>query len=315
MTMMVDKEIQQQTPGTPEQAVRPRRNRRLWVRLCEFLIEKAIILSGFTTIVIVLLIFIFLLRDALPVLKTVSLKSLLFGQSWYPNMDEYGFLPLILGSLLVTSGAVLIGVPIGVAAAIYIGEIASPRLREILKPTIEILAAIPSVVVGFLGLVLLAPFLQKLLDLPTGLTALTGAIMLAFMAMPTIISIAEDALHAVPQDYRAASLAMGATQWQTISKVVVPAARNGILAAVMLGVGRAIGETMTVLMVTGNAPVMPHSFLQSVRTMTATIAAEMGETVRDSDHYYSLFALGAVLFLMTFVINLIADLALQRSRR
>lgn len=212
----------------------------------------------------------------------------------------------------------LIGVPIGVATAIYIGEVAPPRLREILKPTVEVLAAIPSVVIGFIGLVVLAPFLQRWLHLDTGLTALTGAIMLGFMAMPTIISISEDALHAVPQDYKAAAYALGATKWQTIWRVLVPAARSGILAAVMLGVGRAIGETMTVLMVTGNAAVMPttlQSMLKPVRTLTATIAAEMGETDRYGTHYNALFMIGLVLFVMTFIINLIADTAIRRVRK
>lgn len=277
-------------------------------------IEKLIIASGGLTIIIVLLIFAFLLRDALPAFRAVKFTELIFGRNWYPLSGVFGMLPLILGSLFVTAGAVVIGIPIGIAAAVYIGEIASPRVREVLKPTIEILAAIPSVVIGFLGYVLLAPWIQHIFNLPTGLTALTGSIMLAFMAMPTIISISEDALSAVPQEYRAGSLALGATKWQTISRVVVPSAKSGILAAVMLGVGRAIGETMTVLMVTGNAAVIPHTLLQPVRTMTATIAAEMGETVQNSLHYHALFAVGAVLFLITFMINLIADLALHRSK-
>jgi phosphate transport system permease protein len=284
-------------------------------RFKEWLIERIIQVSGIITIITVVLIFIFLLRYACPTFKENSLSSLLLGRSWYPLSGTFGMLPLILGSFMVTIGAVVVGVPIGVGAAIYIGEIAPNRVREILKPTVEVLAAIPSVVIGFLGMVLLAPFLQNLLKLPTGLTALAGSIMLAFMAMPTIISISEDALHAVPQDYRAGSLAMGATKWQTISRVVVPAARSGILAACMLGIGRAIGETMTVLMVTGNAAVIPHTYLQPVRTMTATIAAEMGETAQGSSQFYSLFAVGLVLFLITFIINLVADLALQKSRR
>ena len=290
-----------------------RTKRRLNIR--EWAIEKLIVAGGAATIAIVLLIFVYLLKDALPVLKTESLGELLFGRDWYPLSGIFGMLPLIMGSLLVTAGAVVIGVPIGVAAAVYIGEIASPRIREILKPTVETLAAIPSIVVGFLGYMLLAPWLKQIFHLPTGLTALAGSIMLAFMAMPTIISISEDALNAVPKDYRASSLALGATQWQTIRRVVVPAARSGIIASVMLGIGRAIGETMTVLMVTGNAALIPHSFLQPVRTMTATIGLEMGETVRFSPHYHALFAVAAVLFLMTFAINLVADLALQRGRR
>jgi phosphate transport system permease protein len=295
-------------------------------RVVEFLIEKAIALCGIATILFVILIFVFLLRDALPVLKAAPLPAMLFGKDWYPTDVEdmglpaaecFGMLPLILGSLLVTVGAIVVGVPLGVAAAIYIGEVASPRVREILKPTVEVLAAIPSVVIGFIGLVLLAPFMQNAFHLNTGLTALTGAIMLAFMAMPTIISISEDALHAVPQDYKAAAYALGATKWQTIWRVLVPAARSGILAAIMLGVGRAIGETMTVLMVTGNAAVIPASWqalLGPVRTLTATIAAEMGETAHYSAHYNALFLIGAILFAITFVINLVADAAIRRVR-
>jgi phosphate transport system permease protein len=282
--------------------------------LKEKIIEKLIVVGGSITIVIVLLMFIYLLKDSIPIFAKYPIGKLIGGKEWYPLDDIFGMLPLILGSLLVTAGSVIFGVPIGVMAAIYIGEIAPIRVKEALKPTVETLAAIPSVVIGFLGLVLLAPWIKDLLNLPTGLTALTGAIMLAFMAMPTIISISEDALNAVPQDYRSGALALGATKWQTIYGVVLPAAKSGILAAVMLGIGRAIGETMTVLMVTGNAAVIPHSLLQPVRTMTATIAAEMGETVRYSMHYYSLFAVGIILFVMTFLINLIADIALHRKQ-
>lgn len=289
------------------------RNRRTSFR--EKAIEKLIIAGGSLTIIIVLLLFVFLLKDSLPTFLKFPINKLVLGKDWYPLDDIFGMLPLILGSLLVTSGAIVLAVPFGVMAAVYIGEIAHPRIREILKPTIETLAAIPSVVIGFLGMVLLAPWIRTFFHIPTGLTALAGSIMLALMAMPTIISISEDALNSVPQEYRSGSLALGATKWQTISKVVIPAAKSGILAAVMLGIGRAIGETMTVLMVTGNSAVIPHSFLQPVRTMTATIAAEMGETVRNSLHYHSLFALGAILFMMTFVINLIADIALHRKKR
>lgn len=277
-------------------------------------IEMFIMVGGSITIIVLVLMFILLIRDSLPVFAEYPIGELIGGKEWYPLDEIFGMLPLILGSLIVTAGAIVFGVPIGVMAAIYIGEIAHPRIKEILKPTVETLAAIPSVVIGFLGMVLLAPWIKNLLHLPTGLTALTGSLMLAFMAMPTIISISEDALNAVPQDYRSGALALGATKWQTIYGVVLPAARNGILAAVLLGIGRAIGETMTVLMVTGNAAVIPHSILQPVRTMTATIAAEMGETVRFSMHYHALFAVAVVLFVMTFIINLIADVALHRKR-
>jgi len=283
-------------------------------RLVEPLIEKFVALNGALAILFVVMIMAFLLRDGLPVFRSVSVSKFLFGRDWYPLSDQFGALPLILGSVAVTLGAIVIAVPIGVAAAVYLAEIAPVRVREILKPTVEVLAGIPSVVIGFIGMVILAPWVKGAFDLPTGMTALTGSIMLAFMAMPTIISISEDAIVAVPRDYPSGALALGATSWQAIIGVTVPAAKSGIIAAVMLGIGRAIGETMTVLMVTGNAAVIPHSLLQPVRTMTATIAAEMGEVAQGTPHYYSLFAIGLVLFLMTFLINLVADLALQRTR-
>ncbi|MDD3927097.1 MAG: phosphate ABC transporter permease subunit PstC [bacterium] len=279
--------------------------------------ERVIQASGLLTIVFIVLIFVFLLKDSLPLFKTHSLTALLTGRDWYPISDpaRFGLVPLLAGSLAVTLGSIVIAVPLGVAAAIYLAEVARPSIRESVKPVVEMLAAIPSVVFGFIGLLILAPYVKSLFDLPTGLTAMTGSIMLAFMALPTIISISEDAISAVPREYREASLALGATQWQTISRVMVPAALSGITAAVMLGIGRVIGETMTVLMVTGNAALIPHSITQPVRTMTATIAAEMGETVQYSEHYFALFSIGAVLFVITFAINFTADIVLHRFRR
>jgi len=206
-------------------------------------------------------------------------------------------------------------VPLGLAAAIYVAEIAPLWLRDILKSGIELLAAIPSIVLGFIGIVTLAPFLKTIFNLPSGLTALAGSIMLAFMAMPTIVSIIEDSIVSVPKNYKEGSLALGATRWQTIYRVTLPAASSGILAAIMLGIGRVVGETMAVLMITGNAAVMPTSFLQPVRTLTATIAAEMGEAVGGSGHYYALFAIGIVLFVISFIINLLADMFLHRKRK
>jgi phosphate transport system permease protein len=292
-----------------------RRKAGRWVAFKERAIEKTVQISGGTTIILVLLIFAFLLKDSLPSLKAASAGDMLLGTKWYPLSDVYGMVPLILGSVAVTFGAVLIGAPLGVAAAIYIGEVANPKAREILKPAVETLAAFPSVVVGFIGLALVVPWVKATFHLASGMTALTGSLMLAFMALPTIISISEDALQAVPKEFRAGSLALGASKLQTIFGVVVPAARRGMMAAVMLGVGRAIGETMTVLMVTGNAALIPHSLTQPVRTMTATIAAEMGELVHFSPHYHVLFAVGAVLFIMTFLVNLVADLFLHRGKR
>ncbi|MCK4977898.1 MAG: phosphate ABC transporter permease subunit PstC [Anaerolineales bacterium] len=272
---------------------------------------------GFSSIGIVILIFLFLLREGLPVLFEVPLGNFL-GTRWYPILDLYGILPLILGSILVTLVAIIIALPLSVATAVFMREVAPNWVREILKPMIEVMAGIPSVVLGFFGMTLIAPLILEYLGTSTGLTAFTGALILAYMSLPTIVSVAEDALDAVPKSYRNASLAMGATQWQTIWRVVVPAARSGIVTAVMLGMGRAIGETMLVMMVTGNAARMPttlDSLFRPVRTITATIAAEMGEVAQGSTHYHVLFGLGIVLFLLTFIINLTAAATIFKKRR
>ncbi|HNV86036.1 MAG TPA: phosphate ABC transporter permease subunit PstC [Candidatus Omnitrophota bacterium] len=283
----------------------------------ESLIEKFILLNGLASILFVILIFFFLAKDGVALFKTVRLSDFLFGIFWDPLAEppQFGIVPLFLGSLMVTFGATAISVPLGIACAIFIGEIAPRWMREFLKAGVELLAAIPSIVIGFIGMTMMAPFVKKMFSLPTGLTALSGAIALAFMAIPTIVSIMEDAISAVPRSYREGSFALGATHWQTIYRVIIPAASSGIVASVMLGIGRVIGETMAVMMITGNAAVIPRTILEPVRTMTATIAAEMGETVRGSDHYFALFAVGMVLFLITFAINLIADAALHRERK
>jgi phosphate transport system permease protein len=286
-------------------------------RWSEFAIEALIRVLAFSSIGFVVLIFVFLLREGLPVFVEVSPDNLL-GTRWYPTFGLFGTLPLILGSLLVTVTAIIIALPLGVATAIFVREVAPGWAHEILKPLIEMLAGIPSVVLGFFGMTEVAPIIREALGASTGLTAFTGALILAYMALPTIISVAEDALDAVPNSYRDAGLAMGATKWQTIWRVVVPAARSGIITAVMLGMGRAIGETMAVMMVTGNAARMPltiDSLFRPVRTMTATIAAEMGEVAQGSTHYHVLFGIGLILFLITFVINLTAATAIFKRRR
>ena len=285
-------------------------------KLKEFIIEKLILLCGLASIFFVLLIFLFLLKEGLAVFKMVSPHDFLLGKSWYPISEppQLGILPLIMGSLLVTVGAAIISIPIGVGCAIYIAEIAPSKLKEILKAGIELLAAIPSVVIGFVGMITLVPLVKNIFHLPTGLTAISGSIMLAFMAMPTIVSIAEDALYSVPKTYKEGAVALGATHWQTIYRVILPAASSGIMAAIMLGIGRVIGETMAVMMITGNAAVMPNSIFAPVRTLTATIAAEMGEAVVGSEHYFALFAIGIVLFIISFCINVTADLFLHRNR-
>lgn len=293
------------------------RRKKARSRWGEFAIESLIRIMGLSAIGFVALIFLFLLREGVPGFFGVKLGNL-FGKLWYPTFGLYGVLPLVLGSALVTLLAILIAFPLGVATAVFVREVAPNWAREALKPAIEVLAGIPSVVLGFFGMTMLSPFVRETLGAPTGLTAFTGGVILAYMSLPTIISVAEDALDAVPRSYRDAGLAMGATRWQTIWRVVVPAARSGILMALMLGMGRAIGETMAVMMVTGNAARLPiewDALFRPVRTMTATIAAEMGEVAQGSEHYHLLFALGIILFVLTFVINLAAASMMFRQRR
>jgi len=286
-------------------------------RVSEIFIESAIRLSGLLVIAFVFLIFLFLLKDSLALFHVYPVGRFLFGRNWLPISEppQFGIVPLFLGSLYVTLGAIGICVPVGVATAMFIGEVAPKSIKTVLKSLIEVLAAIPSVVLGFIGIVWLGPFLRTTLHLSTGMCGLTGSLLLAFMALPTIISISEDALNSVPRTYREAAYGLGATRWQTLWRITLPSASSGILAAVMLGIGRVVGETMVAMMVTGNAPVVPHSILRPLRTMTATIAGEMGETVSGSEHYLALFAVGLVLFVITFIINFVAEGFLRRARR
>lgn len=239
--------------------------------------------------------------------ETIRPGDFFGGKEWYPTSTpsaQFGLLPLLLGTLWVSLGAILLSLPFGIAVSVYLAEIASMRVRNFLKPVIELLAGIPSVVYGFFGLVVIVPFLQQTFHLPVGETALAGSIVLGIMALPTIITVAEDAMRTVPRAMKEASLALGATQWQTIYRVIIPYAKSGITSAAVLGIGRAIGETMAVLMVTGNAAVIPHSLLEPVRTIPATIAAELGEAAAGSGHYQALFALGCILFLITMIISI-----------
>jgi phosphate transport system permease protein len=285
----------------------------LWERLkgksvSELVIEGLIRMAGISAVIIVTLIFLFLLREGSATFLDIPLRQLM-GSRWYPIEGKFGLWPLMVGSFWVTAIAVLIAVPLGLTTAVYMGEFAPRWQREILKPFVEVLAGIPSIVLGFLGWVALAPIIQEL-GAPSGLTAFTGSLILAYMSLPTIISITEDALYAVPREYRDGALALGATQWQMTWRVVLPAARSGIVIAVMLGIGRAIGETMAVMLVTGNAANIPEfgfgALFQPIRTMTATIAAEMGEVAQGSLHYSVLFGIGIVLFMVTSGINILA---------
>ncbi len=257
-----------------------------------------------------------LCKEALPIFKAVTLGDFISGQSWYPTSvpAQFGILPLLLASLLVTVGALVLAVPLGLGSALYIHELAGDRQKMYLKPLVEILAGIPSIVYGLFGMMIVAPFLQKILRLPVGLCALSASVVLGLMVVPMICSLAEDALTYVPRAFREASFALGASRWQTLVKVVVPAAGSGLSTAVILGMSRAVGETMTVLMVAGGAAVIPQSFLVPVRPMTAAIAAEMGEAPMGSNHYHALFAVALLLFLITFVFNIIAEIIRRRFR-
>jgi phosphate transport system permease protein len=283
--------------------------------LSERIITRGIQITGYSSVLFVVLILYFLISQGAPALFEAPLKSLA-GIRWYPIENYFGIIPLILGSLVVTIGAAVIAIPFGVGTAIFISEVAPQWLKEILKPLVEILAGFPSVMLGFLGILVVSPSLRRLFDLPTGLTALAGSLLLAGIAIPTIVSISEDALNTVPRSYREASWAIGATQWQTIWGVTLPAARSGVLTAVILGIGRSIGETMTVMMVTGNAPVLPihlNSFISPIRTMTATIASEMGEVATGSTHYHVLFLIGIILFLISLIVNVTASAIVFRQ--
>lgn len=262
-------------------------------------------------------IMLFLFMEGLPIFKDVSVGDFLLGALWYPTADppEFGIFPLLVGSLAVTALASLIAVPLGVLTAAYLTEIAPFGVRRIVKPMIELLAALPSVVIGFFGMIIVAPFLQDYLGAGTGLNLFNAGLMLAFMSVPTICSVSEDALFAVPRALREASLALGATRWETTIRVVIPAALSGIGTGVMLGMSRAIGETMVVLMVAGGAGMLPTSLFDPVRPMPASIAAEMAEAPFRGDHYHALFAIGIVLFLFTLSFNVIAQYIAERHKQ
>ena len=288
-------------------------------RIKENVIHGLFFLNGLSVILVLIGIFVLLVTMALPAFKEIRLGEFLFSASWNPTATfvtpSYGILSMFVSTFMVSIGALLIAIPLGIGAAAYLSDVASSRVREIAKPVIEILAGIPSVVIGFLGIVLVGPIIAKIFHILNGLNALNGSILLAVMALPTIISLTEDALNSVPKSFQEASLALGATHWQTLIKVKIPAAASGIIAASMLGMGRAIGETMTVLMATGCAIAMPHSFLQSVQTMTATIAIELGEVPYNTTHYYALFGIALVLFIITFIVNMISDIILHRHQK
>lgn len=281
------------------------------------LIRNLLFLTALSSIVALGLIMVYLFVEGLPIFRVVSIPDFLFGSLWYPTSDppDFGIFPLIVASLAVTALSSVIAIPLGVMTAIYLAEIAGRRTRDFFKPMVELLAALPSVVIGFFGMVVVAPFLQQTFDLATGLNLFNAAVMLAFMSVPTICSVSEDAIHAVPRELKEASLALGATHFETIARVVLPASLSGISTAVMLGMSRAIGETMVVLMVAGGAAIIPTSIFSPVRPMPSSIAAEMAEAAFRGNHYRALFAIGIVLFLFTLVFNLVASHVAEKHKQ
>ena len=281
------------------------------------LIRYVFFLMAFISIAILAMILFFLVREGVPIFDEVSVKNFFLGKYWYPTADppDFGILPLIMASLMVTGLSAAISIPLGVMTAIYLAEIATPRVKEVAKPMVEMLASLPSVVIGFFGMVVVAPFLQDVFDIPTGLNLFNASLMLAFMSVPTITTISEDAITSVPPELKEASLALGATHWESIMRVILPASLSGVSTGVILGMSRAIGETMVVLMVAGGAAMIPDSVFDPVRPMPASIAAEMAEAPFRSEHYYALFAIGLVLFIFTLMFNFIADYISHKHRQ
>jgi len=286
-------------------------------RVGEKVIEALIRFSGWITLIVLGLIMILLFREGLPIFGYTDPVSFLFGTTWLPvsSPPVFGILPFVIGSLMITLVALVIAVPIGIGTAAFISEIAPTGLKELLKPIIEILAGFPSIVLGFIGFILLAPLVQSVFHLSTGLNGLTAGIMLSLICLPTIISISEDALSSVPSEYKEASYALGATRWQTIRKVLLPAASPGVVASIMLGMGRAIGETMTVLMISGGRLSIPTNITDPMSALTARIAIEINNASFRGLQFQALFAMGIVLFLITLVVNIVADLVLEKQRR
>lgn len=280
-------------------------------------VQSGFLLVALFSITALSLIIIFLFMEGLPILEHISIKEFILGKYWYPTDDpaDFGILALIAGSVCVTLLSGLMSIPLGVMTAVYLAEIASPRVAEIVKPIVELMASMPSVVIGFFGMVVVAPFIQKLFDIPVGLNMFNASLMLAFMSIPTICSLSEDAIFSVPRALKEASFALGATHFETILKVIIPASLSGICTAVILGLSRALGETMVVLMAAGGAAMIPTSIFDPVRPLPASIAAEMGEAPFRSEHYHALFAIGIVLFVFTFIFNLIADYISYKFRQ
>ena len=280
-------------------------------------VHSGFLLIALFSITALSLIVLFLFKEGIPIFEYVSIKDFVLGQYWYPTDDpaDFGIFPLILGSVSVTLLSGIIAIPLGIMTAVYLAEIAPPKVAEIVKPIVELMASMPSVVIGFFGMVVVAPFIQQLFNIPVGLNMFNASLMLAFMSIPTICSLSEDAIFCVPAALKEASFALGATHFETIVKVIIPASLSGICTAVILGLSRAIGETMVVLMAAGGAAMIPGSIFDPVRPLPASIAAEMAEAPFGSEHYHALFAIGIVLFGFTFIFNLVADYISYKFRQ
>ncbi len=310
----MEMKVTESTPVTMEwrhkKSTRPKSE-----KIIEFIIKA----GGFSSIVLILAILFFILKESAPFLiSRFDFKEFFFSTNWNPASVveiKYGVLALLVGTMLVTFISMLIAVPLGLACAFYISEFSSPRLREIYKILIEFLAAIPSVVWGFIAIMMINPLIIHTFNVPIGLNILNASVILALMSLPLIVSVGEDALRAVPETYREAAEGMGATRWEVATRVLLPAAKNGLMAAALLGVGRALGETMAVLMATGHSIQIPHSIFEPGRTLTATIAAELGESPKGGEHYQALFAIGLVLFILSFIVNLTADYLIRGKRK
>ena len=286
------------------------------MKISEKIYKNTFMVVAFSSLVFLTGIVLVLFIEGLPAFSVTGVLSFIFGKSWYPTSTppEFGIMPLISASFVVSVGAMLFAIPIGIGSALYIHEIAGEKQKMFLKPIIELLGAIPSIIFGFFGMVIVAPLVQKLFNLSTGQCAFTGALILGVMAIPVVCSIAEDALSVVPRSFREASFALGANRWQTLWKVIIPAAGSGISTAIVLGISRVMGETMTVLLVTGGAAQIPNSIFSPVRPMTSTIAAEMGEAAVGGTHFHALFAIGLVLFVITLILNMIAEYISRKYR-
>ncbi len=281
----------------------------------EIIIKNLFFFNAFLSIIFLSSIIFLIFKESIGIFQIVSIKDFLFGKYWYPIYEppEYGILPLILATLFVTAGAIIIALPLGLGSAIFIAEIANKKFKELLKPIIELLAAIPSVIYGFIGITVIGPIIKNIFHLPVGLNGFTASLLLGFMAIPIITSISEDAISSVNNDIKEASLALGANKWETIVKIILPSVYSSIITAIILGIGRAIGETMTVLLVAGGSAVIPKSIFTPLRPMTATIASEMGEVAIGSNHYHALFGIAIVLFCITLIANLIIEFIRSRS--